>query len=132
MPHIVQLIFHVVPRGIPAHKETKACGIYIDRHILLGKHFSLFPDQEQLFARLLSQCVRSFSGELCGDTFYIPVFVLQIAGIYTGQGHYRFGIVFVPSHSSTFEAFGQTATKRFRRPGTYVIALLKKRGIIRH
>ncbi|MEA3224342.1 MAG: hypothetical protein U9Q07_00195 [Planctomycetota bacterium] len=95
-------------------------------HLLAEKDIKVFrPHEDRL-------CARSFSGELCGNTFYAPVFVPQITGIYTGQGHYRFGIVFVPSHSSTFEAFGQTAAKRFRRSGTYVIAKLKKRGIIRH
>ncbi len=66
---------------------------------------------------MLKKLAEEKNVELMCTAFDFPVFVPQITGIYTGQGHYRFGIVFVPSHSSTFEAFGQTATKRFRRSG---------------
>ncbi|HUV65747.1 MAG TPA: hypothetical protein VMW24_17760, partial [Sedimentisphaerales bacterium] len=55
---------------------------------------------ESIVARSPRTCVRILSGELCGNIFYIPVFVPQVTGIETGQGHDRFGIVFVPSHSS--------------------------------
>jgi hypothetical protein len=110
-------------RDDPGHRMQPETKIHITIFFIPGRLPSS-QEQNPNHCGIAASCARIIPGELCSHTLYIPVFVPQMTGIETGQGHYGFSIVFVPPHSSAFESFGKAAAERLRRPGAYVIALL--------
>jgi hypothetical protein len=124
-----------------AYDDFAFTRIHLFLHKALFKQPSLHHDYlyqighravKKNFCNVGPRCVRIISGELGGAIVDIPVFVPQMTGIETRQRHHSFGIVLIPSHSSTFESLGKAATERLSWPRAYVVALLSECRVIRH